>query len=125
LDSLKWLQLSQNELHFLPETLGNLKKLENLQLNYNWLDSLPESIGGCEKLKFIYLNRNNLHALPESLGLIKGLKEIYLVGAGQLILIPENFCDLRRLELLEIDMQCVLPTCLLVQQTNRLTIIQK
>ena len=96
-----------------------------MQLNYNWLESLPESIGTCENLKFIYLNRNNLHDLPESLGLIKGLKEIYLVGAGQLMSIPENFCDLRNLEILEVDMQCVIPTCLLVRQTNRLIIIQK
>lgn len=76
-------------------------------------------------MKFIYLNRNNLHYLPESLGLIKGLKEIYLYNAGQLIEIPESFCDLRRLEILEVDMQSVIPTCLLVKQTNRLTIIQK
>jgi Leucine-rich repeat (LRR) protein len=112
-------------LKFLPNEIGNLKNLEMLQLKYNWLDSLPDSLGNCVQLKFLYLNRNNLSELPESLGNIAGLKEVYVAGAGQVVLIPESFCDLRLLEVLEIDLRTVVPMCLYVKQTNRLTIIQK
>lgn len=125
LDSLDQLILNQNELRSLPNEIGQLKKLEMLQLKFNRLDSLPETIGNCENLRFLYLNRNNLKEIPESVGKISQLREIYLSGAGQLVQLPESFCELRLLDILEVDIFTVIPICLLVQQTTRLTIIQK
>lgn len=123
--NLEQLILNQNELVFLPEEIGNLKKLEVLQLKYNWLVSLPETISNCENLQFLYLNRNNLQSLPIGMEKLLHLKELYLAGAGQLVEIPESLCELRHLEILEIDQTSVIPTCLLVIQTSRLTIIQR
>lgn len=125
MESLEQLILNQNELRMLPTEISQLQKLEMLQLKMNWLDSLPTSIGECKQLKFIYLNRNNLTRIPESIGQITGLREIYLAGAGQLVQIPESFCNLRMLEVLEVDQHSVIPTCLLVRQTSRLSIIRK
>lgn len=124
LESLEQLWLWQNNLKTLPGSIGQLKNLKNLYVHYNWLDSIPESIGGCEALEFVNLNRNNLQRIPESLGKIKGLKELHLVKAGFLVDLPETFCDLRMLEILEIDQSLAIPPCLLVYQTNRLKIIQ-
>jgi len=124
MEVLEQLWLGQNHLKVLPASLGQLKNLKNLYVQYNWLDSIPESIGDCEALEFVNLNRNNLQRIPESLGKIKGLKELHLVNSGFLVHLPETFCDLRMLEVLEIDQRVVIPSCLLVYQTNRLKIIQ-
>lgn len=123
--NLKQITLNQNSLKTLPSTIGDLKKLEILELKFNQLTSLPEEITDCENLKFIYLNRNNLTALPDSLNKLTHLKELYMVGSGALIDIPESLCDIRNLEVLEIDAAVAVPPCVLVLKANRLQIIQK
>lgn len=122
--SLEQLLLNQNNLTSLPEKLGNLKNLEMLQVKFNQLDSLPNSIGDCERLKFIYLNRNNLRTLPSSMAKLSQLKELYLSGAGPLLNVPEEMCNLRYFELIEIDRNTALPPCMYVLQANRLQIVQ-
>jgi len=123
LQNLEQLILNQNKLTRLPSELGDLKKLEVLQLKFNALKTLPESIGNCEEMQFIYLNRNNLEEIPSSFGNMRKLRELHVSGAGPLLNIPESMCGLRYLEVLEIDHAIVIPTCLLVLQTNRLKII--
>lgn len=120
--NLEQLWLNQNKLQSLPVEIGNLKKLERLQLNYNFLKEIPKEISECEKLRFLYLNRNFITKLPEDIGRLGNLKELYLSNAGPLLLVPESVCDLRYLELLEIDLQIQIPPCLIVHQTNRLRI---
>lgn len=122
--ALEQLILNQNELEKLPSNLGELKNLEVLQVKFNQLDSLPESIGDCENLRFIYLNRNNLRKLPVSMAQLSNLKELYLSGAGPLLDVPEEMCNLRYFELIEIDRNTALPACMYVLQANRLQIVQ-
>lgn len=121
--NLEQLWLDQNQLRHIPENLGELKNLSVLKLNFNQLFSLPENLGDCENLGFIYLNRNNLYKIPESVSKLSQLKEIYLSRAGPLLDIPESMCDLRFLELLEVDRSIRLPPCLLVLRANRLKIV--
>lgn len=120
---LEDLILNQNRLTRLPDSLGNLKKLENLQLDFNQLDSLPESIGECINLRYFSLNRNFLKELPSSMGHLHKLRDLKLVNAGPLLDVPEELCNLRNLEVLEVDRTIALPQCLLVLQTTRLRII--
>lgn len=122
--ALEQLLLNQNNLQTLPDSLGKLKNLQVLQVKFNQLDSLPQSIGDCENLKFIYLNRNNLRELPISMSRLTSLKELYLSGAGPLLQVPEEMCDLRYFELIEIDGNTALPPCMYVLQANRLQIIR-
>ncbi|MDP4637843.1 MAG: leucine-rich repeat domain-containing protein [Crocinitomicaceae bacterium] len=124
LENLETLWLDQNRLISLPDSIGKLKKLKVLQVRFNRLETLPAGLGECEMLSLLYLNRNNLTALPKEMGNLKQLREIYLAGSGALNQIPESFCDLRYLEILEISQSNVLPACLLVLKANRLQIIE-
>lgn len=125
LESLEQLVLNQNKLETLPSTLGNLKKLVVLQVKFNELKSLPKEIGDCENLQFIHLSRNYLEEIPIEFEKLRKLRELYVVNAGILLVLPESLCGLRYFEVLEIDGTIVVPTCLLVQQTTRLQIIQR
>jgi Leucine-rich repeat (LRR) protein len=125
LKKLERLVLNQNSLRSLPHEIGQLTNLQDLQLKMNWLDSLPKEIGNCSNLRFVYLNRNNLRSLPESINQLTNLKELYLAGSGQLVQLPESLCDLRMLEILEVDDNIVMPTCLIVNRANRLKVIYK
>jgi Leucine-rich repeat (LRR) protein len=122
-ENLEELILNQNKISSLPDSIGRLKKLQNLQLNFNRLDSLPESIGDCEDLRYLSLNRNFLQRLPESMGKLNRMRDLKLVNAGPLLDVPESFCGLRYLEVLEVDQTVALPPCLLVLQTTRLRIL--
>lgn len=124
LENLEQLILNQNKIKHLPASIGNLKKLSVLQLKFNELETLPNEIGDCEELQFIYLNRNQLKRIPDELSKCRKLKEIWVSGAGPLLNLPESLCELRLLDILEIDLTIVVPTCLLVQKTTRLQIIQ-
>jgi len=124
LENLETLWLDQNRLIHLPDSIGKLKNLKVMQVRFNRLESLPVGLGDCENLSLLYLNRNNLNSLPEELGNLKKLREIYLARSGALVQIPESFCDLRYLEILEISQSCVVPMCLLVLRANRLKIIE-
>jgi Leucine-rich repeat (LRR) protein len=125
LEHLEQLWLTQNQLTSLPSEIGALKHLETLKADYNFLTEIPTQLGECTALKFVYLGRNNLKEVPSELGELRQLKELYLAGAGILVEVPETFCTLRFLEILEIDQTTALPSCLWVHQANRLRIIQK
>jgi Leucine-rich repeat (LRR) protein len=125
LQNLEQLWLNQNNLTTIPSSIGKLKKIFKIRLEFNFLTELPAEIGECESLSLLYLERNNLTKLPEELGKLNQLKEIYLASAGVLIDVPETFCYLRFLEIIEIDGTTAIPPCLLVLRANRLKIIQK
>jgi len=124
LENLEQLILNQNQLTALPVEIGKLKKLKSLQLTFNWISFIPQEIGNCSSLELVYLTRNNLTELPETFGKLTRLKELGVSNAGNLVLLPESLCNLRMLELLQVDAYTVLPPCLLVLRTNRLRIVQ-
>ncbi|PUZ45859.1 hypothetical protein GQ55_8G258200 [Panicum hallii var. hallii] len=58
LTNLECLDLSSNGPDYLPESMGNVKRLRTLHLQNCWsLESLPESIGGATGLKCVLLDR--------------------------------------------------------------------
>ena len=65
LPNLQRLDLSNNRLTALPESLGNLSNLKYLFLRHNALTALPSSLGNLSELQYLHLNDNALTALPE------------------------------------------------------------
>jgi Leucine-rich repeat (LRR) protein len=93
------LDLSNNQLSALPESLGQLTHLQSLDLSRNQLTVLPESIGQLTKLQTLVLSRNQLTALPESLGQLTKLQSLDL-SDNQLTEFPETLSQLTELQLL-------------------------
>ena len=65
--STKWLILTDNELEFLPEFIGDLKLLQKFMLSGNKLAFLPNSINKCTNLELLRIAANNLTSFPTSL----------------------------------------------------------
>jgi Leucine-rich repeat (LRR) protein len=90
------LNLEDNELETLPESIGNLSNLRILNLNDNELETLPESIGILRNLKKLYLEDNELETLPEFIGNLSNLTHLYLIR-NELKTLPESIGNLSNL----------------------------
>ena len=101
LTQLKQLSLANNQLTALPESLGQLTQLQTLGLANNHLTALPQSLGRLTQLQTLSLFHNQLTALPESLGQLTRLQELDL-SRNQLAVVPEylgRLMQLRKLDL--------------------------
>lgn len=123
MESLEQIWANQNQISKIPDSISKLKKLTVLNLNFNDLDTLNPLISRCDNLQFIELSNNHLVFIPNSIGEMKRLKELKLVNAGLMLTLPESICRIRNLELLIVDGNAILPTCLFVNQANRLKLV--
>ncbi len=73
-------------------------------------------------MQVLNLGYNTIDTLSTSMKNWTSLKELHLVKAGPLLRIPDALCQMRYLELLEVDPTIVLPTCALARITSRLRI---
>ena len=103
LENLKVLDLSNTRsLFYLPEEIGNLKRLEKLHLSHSCIDSLPESIGGMSSLTMLDLTGTGIELLPSSFHRLKSLKQLILNNSA-LCCLPEKIGDLQNLEFLALS----------------------
>lgn len=65
--SLSLLDLTHNELNFLPDQLVKLHSLATLHLSHNNLKTLPVGIGNLRNLKIFSASNNSLSILPGSI----------------------------------------------------------
>jgi internalin A len=65
LKNIENIDFEGNRIKKLPEWMGELKELIGINLTQNKLDSLPESIVTLHNLKVIHLDRNNILSLPK------------------------------------------------------------
>ena len=100
LANLKTLRLSFNKLTKLPnEGLQMVSNLLTLQLYDNQLTRLPDSICTLTQLKHVSVGVNRLQQIPEQFGRLVNLKELYL-DFNAIARLPESFGYLASLELL-------------------------
>jgi len=61
--ALRWLILTNNDIHSLPPELGNRPALQKLMLAGNQLDRLPSSLAGAQRLELVRLAANQIPAM--------------------------------------------------------------
>ncbi|HLL73914.1 MAG TPA: COR domain-containing protein [Pyrinomonadaceae bacterium] len=81
----------------LPESIGQLKNIQELSFYGNRLTEVPESIGRLTLLQRLYLTDNRLTELPESIGRLTQLRGLYL-NNNKLTNLPESLLNLKKLE---------------------------
>ena len=98
---VRWLSLWGHQLTgSIPESIGNLTKLEGLRLEDNQLTgSIPESIGNLTKLEVLRLSENQLSgSIPESIGNLTNLTRLDLSENQLSGPIPASIGNLTNLE---------------------------
>ena len=91
---LIYLNLLDNQLTSLPESIGELSSLKTLYLTHNQLTSLPESIGELSSLETFAVVDNQLTSLPESISELSSLETLFL-SFNQLTSLPASICNLQ------------------------------
>lgn len=83
----------------LPDTIGNLRKLEVLDIARNGLKIVPPQIARLSNLKTLRLEYNDLRRLPDFVGDFKNLKELSLDSNGRIIALPASVGKLKGLKI--------------------------
>gem|GEM_PF-2081873 len=102
LPDLKTLDISDNQLKTLPDSIGNLANLEYLLVDENQLKTLPVSIGNLANLKELHVCYNQLKTLPVSIGNLANLQKLVVMN-NQLKTLPDSIGDLANLKTLFVD----------------------
>jgi Leucine-rich repeat (LRR) protein len=106
---------------YLPNNIGKLTQLKWLILNDCLIDSLPQSIGNLSKLEYIDLClesrqfsfKNKMKLLPSSFANLQNLQYLYLCR-NSFIKFPEEICRLKHLRGLNIAKNAIdsIPNCI-------------
>ena len=88
----------------LPETFGNLSKLEELDLGRNGLTAVPPQVGSLRGLKKLGLDYNDIRVLPSFVGNLSKLEELTLNSNGG-VRLPDSLAGLEGLENLHGEQQ--------------------
>ena len=101
LRSLRCLQLQENRLTFLPETISNCTHLVEVNLTKNQLAALPTSVGMLKNLRILRLGQNSFECLPHEIGYLSNLCYLDLHG-NKLWYLPFSIGKLNRLKYLNL-----------------------
>lgn len=86
--------LTENFLNNLPDSIGEMTKLNNLNVDRNALEYIPNEIGTCISLGVLSLRDNKLKKLPSELGNCTSL-HVLDVSGNQLHNLPYSLVNLQ------------------------------
>jgi Leucine-rich repeat (LRR) protein len=99
---LRELSLRQNQISSLPDSIGDLLALTHLTLHNNRISSLPDSIGNLQRLVSLDICENQLSSLPDRIGELQELSNLIL-NQNQISSLPNTIGDLANLRVLFLD----------------------
>ncbi|MGH0139287.1 UNVERIFIED_CONTAM: hypothetical protein FKN15_037077 [Acipenser sinensis] len=102
LHKLEELDLGNNELYHLPETIGSLLNLKDLWLDGNQLADLPMEIGSMKNLLCLDVSENKLERLPEQISGLCSLTDLF-VSQNLLEVLPDGIGKVKQLSILKAD----------------------
>lgn len=102
LNTIRVLDVHNNELRSLPDSIGELDSLQVLNLENNKLSKLPNSIGHLHLLQTLHLKGNRLKELSTSLCSMKCLRMLD-IRENRIKSLPKQLCNVRTLETLMVD----------------------
>ena len=91
------IDIRNHQIKIIPESIGQLRNLQQLWLSYNQIKKIPESIGQLNNLQQLWLCKNQIEEIPESIGQLKNLQQLWLSG-NQIKKIPESIGQLVNLQ---------------------------
>jgi hypothetical protein len=120
------LYLGGNQLRFLPDEIGELRRLESLNVSDNQLSTVPQTLSRLRRLKSLYLHGNVLRTLPVEIVKLKRLAELSLRGNPLVVKFvtdmayePPTLLELAGRDYLDSARECVNPCCRGVYFTSR------
>jgi leucine-rich repeat protein SHOC2 len=121
LTDLVSLRLVDNRLTTLPDSIGNLTNLRELRLYQNQLKTLPDSITNLQQLTWLSLSLNRFTVFPEQIAELTNLIGLRLNG-NQLTVLPQSITRLTNLTHLDISGNPILDLSVLNQIPNIKTV---
>jgi len=100
---LEYLDLGNNLLTTLPESIGNLRNLKELNIRNNkGFTTIPSSIGQLTNLKFLSFHGDNISQIPSTIGDLKSLEWLRL-SSNQIQRLPDSIGSLSNLKRLDLE----------------------
>lgn len=96
INKLQLLNLGNNLLTTLPETIATLTDLTKLLLTENQFTALPATIGSFSKLRILDVSENDLSTLPRTIGNLTNLEWLNVFG-NKLTSVPDTIGNLGNL----------------------------
>ncbi len=122
LKKIEELNLEGNYIQELPNKFGFLPSLKNLNLSRNKLKSLPKTINSLANLESLNLESNNLAFLPEEIGELHLLKNLNL-SKNYLKELPDSVCNLKHLKLLSLNFNRIIRIPINIGQLTELKVL--
>jgi adenylate cyclase len=101
LESLTWLQFSQNHIETIPPAIMNFKELKMMRLFSNNLRAFPPEIGELMQLNTLDVGKNLLTSLCPEIGKCSSLTELNLQW-NQITELPDTIGNLQQLRILNL-----------------------
>lgn len=98
----KHLDLSYQNIYFIPNKVANYPNLRYLSLSNNRIQALNPQLAYCKKLRKLDLSSNGMTKLPTSLTLLTQIDELVLAD-NRLNTLPAYFANLRNLRTIDIS----------------------
>jgi Leucine-rich repeat (LRR) protein len=103
---LNILELTLNEINYLPRYVGDMIYLQDLYMASNNFKDIPDHVYELPNLKRISFADNEITEIPEKLIAKEGIEEVYL-GKNDISEIPPSLFEMKDLKVLQLD-RCLL-----------------